>query len=73
MVDRLINFLWQDSHNNNMESAANSIVASALYSGCSVGMVLVNKMLASRYVLYYVMVCSFVLYLAVAHTQYTPT
>ena len=52
MVDRLINFLWQDSHNNNMESAANSIAASVLlYSGCSVGMVLVNKMLASRYVL----------------------
>lgn len=51
MVDRLINFLWQDSHNNNMESAANSIAASVLYSGCSVGMVLVQKMLASRYVL----------------------
>ena len=51
MVDRLINFLWQDSHNNNMESAANSIAASVLYSGCSVGMVLVNKILASRYVL----------------------
>ena len=33
-------------------STVKSLVASALYSGCSVGMVLVNKSLASRYVLY---------------------
>ena len=36
-------------------STVKSIVASALYSGCSVGMVLVNKSLASRYVLYCVL------------------
>jgi len=45
------------SRNNNTSegessSTVKSIVASALYSGCSVGMVLVNKSLASRYVLY---------------------
>ena len=44
------------SRNNNTSegessSTVKSIVASALYSGCSVGMVLVNKSLASRYVL----------------------
>ena len=38
-------------------STVKSIVASALYSGCSVGMVLVNKSLASRYVLYCVLMC----------------
>lgn len=43
-------------------STVKSLVASALYSGCSVGMVLVNKSLASRYVLYCVLMC-FVLYL----------
>ena len=31
-------------------STVKSLIASALYSGCSVGMVLVNKSLASRYV-----------------------
>ena len=31
-------------------STMKSIIASAMYSGCSVGMVLVNKSLASRYV-----------------------
>ena len=31
-------------------STVKSIIASAMYSGCSVGMVLVNKSLASRYV-----------------------
>ena len=46
-------------------STVKSLVASALYSGCSVGMVLVNKSLASRYVLYCVLMC-FVLYLLAA-------
>ena len=50
------------SRNNNTSegessSTVKSIVASALYSGCSVGMVLVNKSLASRYVLYCVLIC----------------
>jgi hypothetical protein len=31
-------------------SCMKSLIASAMYSGCSVGMVLVNKSLASRYV-----------------------
>lgn len=33
-------------------STAKSVIASAMYSGCSVGMVLVNKSLASRCVTY---------------------
>jgi hypothetical protein len=32
-------------------SCMKSLIASAMYSGCSVGMVLVNKSLASRYVI----------------------
>ena len=39
-------------------STVKSIIASAMYSGCSVGMVLVNKSLASRYVS---MLCCFLL------------
>jgi len=48
-----------------MESATKSIVASALYLGCSVGMFLVNKSLAPRYVnvviLFYIVFICFVL------------
>ena len=36
------------SSKDNRSSFAKSIIASSLYSGCSVGMVLVNKSLASR-------------------------
>ena len=40
-----------NSSEGESSSTVKSLVASALYSGCSVGMVLVNKSLASRYVL----------------------
>ena len=37
--------------NGGSSSAMKSLIASILYSGCSVGMVLVNKSLASRFVI----------------------
>ena len=46
-----------NSSEGESSSTVKSLVASALYSGCSVGMVLVNKSLASRYVLYCVLMC----------------
>ena len=51
--------------NGGSSSAMKSLIASTMYSGCSVGMVLVNKSLASRFVYPLSHLC----YCALAHNE----